>query len=516
MSRPLGIEQLSENDGLSTALAMLRRRWRVIVLIVVACTALAVVHHQRAAKTYNATASVAFRNSTLPTAALQVQDSGSGDPLRDAATEVLIARSQQVASMVQKQLNTRAGASQLLDLMKVQAAENADVLDISASTGDPAFSARLANAFANQYIQFKADTELKHIDAARQDLRQQIDALPASSPDRSGLEQSLQRLSELRSVAGGGANIIALASPPSTPAGAGIATTGVLGVVVGLALGFAIAFLLEAIDRRIKSLDELERAYRLPIIGRIPQSAFRHGRADERGEELEPYRILRSSLDLAAVTRDISTLLITSATSGEGKTTVAVDLAHAAALDGRQVVLAELDLRRPTFSEHLGTGFREGITLAFAAGTSPTEYLVEPFIDLPNFSVLPAGPLPPNPAELLGSATMREIIAELTPKDGILIIDSAPLNPVADTHALMNSGAISASLIVARLNKIKRDEVRDARAILARQAIEPLGLVVTGVRVPAGHGYERHRAPGTSPNGDVPRQRKLIGRRMSV
>jgi len=506
-------ERVHENDGLSAALTIFRRRWIIVVGVVIAVVAVAVLKHKSASKTYNATANVAFRNVTLPDAALQVQSGGSGDPVRDAATEAEIAHSQQVAAMVRKQLNTRSSPSTLLSDVKVEAADNADILNITANTADPVFSAKLANSFANQYIQFKASTETGQINAAEADLQAQINALPAGSSDRAGLQQSLQRLAQLRAVAGGGANIIGLASPPGSPAGTGLTTTVVLGTLLGLALALSLVFVLESLDRRVKSVEEFEREYRLPAIGTIPLSGFRSARAEERGEELEPYRILRSSLDLAAVTRDLDTLLVTSAIEGEGKTTVAVDLAHAMALDGRRVVLVELDLRRPTFSNHFGQNFRHGLTLALAGDMSPTEFLVEPFIELPNLSVLPAGPLPPNPAELLASAAVGDMLTSLAPKEGVLIVDAPPLNPVADTHELLISGAIKGPLIVARLNKTTRDQARHARAILARHMIEPVGIVVTGVRGGVGYGYEPHAAPEALLEDNGSRRRSTPSRR---
>jgi capsular exopolysaccharide synthesis family protein len=264
-------------------------------------------------------------------------------------------------------------------------------------------------------------------------------------------------------------------------------------------------------------VEEFEREYRLPAIATIPSTAFRSVRADERAEELEPYRILRSALDLASVTRELERLLVTSATEGEGKTTVAVDLAHAAALDGRRVVLVELDLRRPTFAKHFKLDFRNGLTMALASGVPASEFLVEPMADLPNFSVLPAGPLPPNPSELLGSAAVGEMLSDLSSKDGLLIVDAPPLNPVADTHALLASGSIHAPLIVARLNKTTRDEVRRARAILARHIIEPVGLVVTGVRAGAGYSYEPYQGTTSEPlNGDFRAGSRAAGRRLSI
>jgi len=197
-----------DGDGLAKTLTMLRNRWLIIVSVVLACVLIAVVHHERSAKSYSATASVAFQSGTLSDAALQVTPGGTAEPQREADTEVLIAHSPEVAQGVHRELHTPETAGELLDRVKVEAAPNADILNFVASSGEPRFSAQLANAFAEQYIAFRTRSGLAGIETAQEKLNQQIAALPAGSPERATQEQSLQRLGELRAVAGGGASII--------------------------------------------------------------------------------------------------------------------------------------------------------------------------------------------------------------------------------------------------------------------------------------------------------------------
>jgi polysaccharide biosynthesis transport protein len=477
-----------ENDTLAGVLRVLRRRWMVIVGVMLACLLVAAVKHARTVKSYQATASVAFQSGTLSDAALQVSPSGSSEPQREADTEVLVAHSSEVAQGVRRQLHLQDAPSELLSKVKVEAAPNANVLNLIASSGDPRESALLANAFAEQYIAFRARSELAGIGTAQSKLQQQISALAVGSPERAALQQSLQRLGELRAVAGGGANVIGLATAPGSPSGMGLATTLVIGLLIGLALSFSLVFLLESLDRRIKSIDEFERSYRLPALASIPQSVFGSRRAKERQGLLEPVRMLRSALDFAAVTHQLDTLLVTSAVPGEGKTTVAVDLAQAVALTGRHVVLVELDLRRPTFATHFKLS-SPGLMTALAYGEPLSEMLVEPFADLPNFSVLPAGPLPPNPSELLGTDRIAEVISELAQEGTTVIIDAPPLNPVADAQVLLNNPSIHAAIVVARVNRTTREEARLARSILDRHAVEPVGIVVTGLRDATRYGY---------------------------
>jgi capsular exopolysaccharide synthesis family protein len=491
------LEPAREGGGLLPALRVLRNRWTIVVGVLVVCVAIAAVRHERAAKSYVATANVVFQAGTLSESALQVTP-GTTEPLREADTEVLVAHSLEVAQAVRRQLRTSASAGELLEQVKVEAEPNANVLNIIASTDSPQISAQLANAFAQQYIAFRAKSELAGIETVEARLQQELGELPAGSVERTNLQQSLQRVSELRAVAGGGANIIGTATPPSAPAGSSLSTSIVIGGLIGLALAFSLVFLLESLDRRIKTVEEFEREYRLPALSGVPQSAFRSRRAAERTDMLEPYRILRSALDFAAVTRQLDTLMVTSAIQGEGKTTVSVDLAHAVALAGRRVVLAELDLRRPTFAEHFALDTHDGLTTALTAGTPLAELLIEPFTDVPNLSVLPAGRVPHNPSELLGSPRITELIAGLAAGVDIVILDAPPLNPVADAQVLLHSPAIHACLVVARASKTSREDARRARAILDRQMVEPVGLVITGLRESGRYGYSSYRGEDPS------------------
>lgn len=489
-SAPRGFgEPGGDRESLSAALDVLRRRWLLIVGVVFACVMASVVRYETSTSSYEATASVAFGNASLTESALQVSR-GSGDPERDAATQVLIASSREVAEGVRQQLESPASPDVLLGAVSVEAAPNANVIDITASTDNAFFSAGLANAFAEQYIATERRTQLAAIDAAQEDLQSQLRALPVDSPDRETLEQSISRLDQLRAVAGGSVQIISRASVPGSPSGMGLRTTIVLGGIIGLALAAALVFLLESLDRRVNSAEAFERAYRLPLLATVPQRSFKRGRAADRGRELEPYRILRSALDFVAVTRPLDTLMITSAISGEGKTTVSVDLAHAIALARRRVVLVELDLRQPTFAQHFALDPRRGITTALTGRADLDELLLQPLPQLPNLSVLPAGALPPNPSELLSSPAVSELLSEIAADDTMLVIDAPPLNPVADAQVLLNLPAIQAALLVARLGRTTRDQVHEARAILDRHMLQPVGLVVTGVRAPGRSGYD--------------------------
>jgi receptor protein-tyrosine kinase len=478
-------------DTLSHALGIVRRRWIIVAISVVACIAAALGQRELSAAEYEAAVSVVFGSPTLSDSALQVSRSGS-DPERDAATNVLIAESQEVAEAVRRQLNSTVPAGTLRDQIRVEAEENADVLKITATDGDPERAATLANAFAAEYIRFKARSDTDSIDAAEADLRRQLDALPRRATERRSLEDSLERLAALRSVASGDARLLGRATVPTAAAGIGGVQLVALGTILGLAVGLILVFLLESIDRRINDVEGFEREYRLGALAGIPEASFRFAKAERRADALEPYRILRSTLEFARVSRELDVIIITSAVPGEGKTTVAVDLAHAIALTNESVTLVELDLRRPTFSQHLDVDPARGVTDALL-GNEPASFLLQtPFPSLPNFTVMAAGRLPPNPSELLGTPATTELLTELASGSRTVIVDAPPLLPVADSHVLLNHARIDSALLVARIGLTTRDEVRRARAILDRHPLQPLGLVVTGIPDAERYGYHAY------------------------
>jgi capsular exopolysaccharide synthesis family protein len=476
----------------TAALDVLRRRWLVFAGLALTGAVAATIAYESSASLYTASASVALQSGTLREVGLGLPAAAGNEEQRELNTEALSVRSPEVARAVAQALHGTLAPGALLAAVTSEPIPGANVLRITATTRHPRESARLANAFAEQYIAVRVRTQLAEIAAVQQRLSAEVLALAPNSPERAALRQSLQRLTADRAFVGEGAQIVALAALPRSPAGLGLLAWAAIGAASGLALALIVVFLLETLDRRVKTLEEFEREYRLPVLAAIPQSAFASASAGQRRELLEPQRILRTAIDFAAITRELDTILVTSAAVAEGKTTVAVDLAHAVALAGRSVALVELDLRHPTFTSQFDVNLRGGLTHALARGSDVQELLVEPFPDLPNLQVLFSGPLPPNPSELIASPKIGELIGALAWERDLVIIDSPPLNPVADAQILLDNPAIHAVLVVARAGRATREEVRRARAMLDRHLAEPLGLVVTGLRDVGRHGYESY------------------------
>ena len=232
-----------DSEGLAKSVAMLRNRWLIVVGVVAACVLISIVHHERGAKSYSATANVAFQSGTLSDSALQVSPSGTAEPQREADTEVLIAHSPEVAQGVRRRAAYDGASERTAERSEGRSSAQRRRPERRRHHGRSTRSARLANAFAEQYIAFRTRSQLAGIETAQEKLTQQIAALPAGSAERATLEQSLQRLGELRAVAGGGANIIGLATPVAKPTGPSLTSTILVGLLIGLAIAFSLVFL---------------------------------------------------------------------------------------------------------------------------------------------------------------------------------------------------------------------------------------------------------------------------------
>jgi capsular exopolysaccharide synthesis family protein len=485
----LRFEPERERDSVAYALGVLRRRWMVVVAAVAICLAAGfVIAGVKSNNNYDSTTRVLFGTSALSDAALQVNR--ISDPEREAATNVLLAGSEAVAAEVRRRLGLSTSTADLLSKVQVEAEQNANVLRITATDSNPRQAAALANAFATEFMAFRAQGDRQSIQGAERDLQTQLAALPVGAPERQDVRNSLQRLASLRALANGDARVIARGDVPTSSSSLGLPEVLALAVIIGLALGLVAALIVESMDKRIADVASFEREYRMRALAVVPQKAFRRGLRSGSGD-LEPFRILRTAVDFARVTRPVRTVMVTSAVRGEGKTSVAIGLAQAIALSGRSVILVELDLRHPSLARTFGMADSGGVTNALL-GSDPNDLLQRPLRELPDLEVLAAGVLPPNPAELLEAPALDSMLNSLL-QDGkkTLVIDAAPLLPVADAQILLNKPAVDASVIVARQGVTTRDHARRARLVLEGHAAAPIGLVVTGhaARDVYGYGY---------------------------
>ena len=432
----------AETPGLVRALRVLRERWWVVVLCPIVALAVAVVYVERQPKQYTATTKLQFVSNSLPSQVAGVAGEQTIDPEGVKATNVQLVTTPPVAALVVKSLKLKMTPAELLDEVSASNPQNDYIVDVTATDQDPQLAAEIANGFAEQYVIYSEAQNVGQLVRGEQLINRKAEELPASDTvDRANLRGLYQKLLLLQSVQTGNAHVVSTATAPGSPSSPKKKSTALIALIVGLLLGIGIAFVLNLIDRRVKSWEEFEELYGVPALASIPRLPRRPRTPREIELTLEPFRILHNGLSLLPHTHPVKTVLVTSAVSGEGKTSVALGLARAAAQSERQVILVEADLRRPSLEQRLDLDRSPlGITSALHSGEDPLQLLRAPIAGLEAFlRLLPSGPIPLNATSLMDPVRLAEIFDALTTHAELVIIDSAPLLPVADTRVLLDA-----------------------------------------------------------------------------
>lgn len=468
----------------------------MVVIAMIGGAAIAFAVAATSTKQYTAESNLLIRQSNLQTLIDPSAAQNSEDPARVSATNLLLVTSTAVAKNVQAALKTSESPGDLIDQISASANPDADIITIQATDPSPSRAARLANAFADQFVAFERAQSQQQAQAGASRLRTEIAALPAgSTAERAQLVQALRSVLALQAVTTGDATAVDTAAAPSSASSPNLKRAPILGLLAGLAIGLAAVFLSDLFDRRIKTIEEFETAYELRAIGSLPRLARPHLATSP--EFLESFRILRSALSYLGGEADSRTVLVTSAVSGEGKTTVAAGLAYATALAGHQVVLIEADLRRPSFQKQFGFEkqfdlglYKAGLTNVLVGGAAVEDVLYTPIDGLNTLKIIPSGPFSPHPSDLLMRPEMALVVEDLARQADLVVIDSPPLLPVADAQVLLAQPVIDACLVVGRTYMTTRDQARRCRAVLERERVDKAALVVVGGHESADYSYE--------------------------
>ena len=290
-------------------------------------------------------------------------------------------------------------------------------------------------------------------------------------------------------------------------------------LLVGLILGVTLAFIREGLDRTIKTAEDIENQITVPTLAVIPlgiRSRGRYGRYFARdvqkvaangnlpltvlkapGSEMaESFRVLRTSILLSSSPHPPQVVLVSSAHPGEGKTFASVNLALALAQRGGRVLLVDADLRKPTVLKALGLpdGRARGLSTILAGGHD-IDQAIQLFTALPNLSVLPSGPIPPNPAELVSSPAMAGLLGDLRQRFEHIVLDSPPLLLVTD--GVLLSTLADGVLLVVESGNTSRGALHRVRRILDRAGANTLGAVLNKLDdQPDGYYSSRYRYYG--------------------
>ncbi len=511
------------NDTLEPLLFVLRRRWGMILVCVLLGLAASVALSQLQQSEYTASASILFRDPGIDQELFGFSVSlPNTDQASQAATNMALVSLPTVASRTAAALHMSRSA--VSSAISVSGVGQANIGQINATDPDPVLAARIANAYAQQYVLFSQEADRAKVSGAQELVQKQLQALPPAERYGTvgqGLQTRANELMELSALQIGNAQVVQPADVPTSPSAPNTKRNAVIGTLVGLLLGLGLAFLAERFDRRIRDSSALEDAYGVAVLGAVPFSralatarveprsgasaeAFAFQRARLRyfnvdhdvqavatprleprsGTSADAFGLLRARLRYFNVDHDVQSLLVTSALPDEGKTTIAVNLAIAEAVAGStKTVLVEADLRCPRLERRLGLGPGPGLTeiLARNANLDAAVRCVHVRGAHSNngasaaFSLITAGGLPPNPVGLLESRGMADLLSALSEQFDLVILDTPPPSVVPDAIPLMR--LVTGVVIVACKNVITRDAARQLREQLNNLQAPVLGVV---------------------------------------
>ena len=488
----------------------------VISIVVVALLAAAVIV-ATAQKQYVATADIAI--SPVSANDDTFQGFSVFHQSLDGSSVVVTAARVFDAPQIRVPARVAMGADGIGTSVAITPLSQSDIIAIEATADSASKSAKAASKFAQSVVASRSALFQSELNSRTAVLRAQIAAIPLDQ--RSGNFQYAtlaQRLATLNTYRGFGdptVKVAALATVPAGPSWPRPKLTFAVALIASLLLGCGLAVLLEFFNPKVAREDELVLEQRLPILARIPRmrknvvNRYLTGRRPLPASAWKGYRVLRAVLTTAGPDGGLPrSILITSASPGDGKTMTAANLAITLAAADLRVVLVDGDLHRPAAAVMFSRAPRgDGLAGVLSGQQAVRDALTEsPY---PGLSLLLAHRDPAVRANLMGERRIKALLAELRPFADVVIVDSPPLPEVAE--ALEMAAAVDTVLICARLGNTRRDKLNQLREMLSRRGIAPAGFVLTSRLVSdQGGAYEEayagaapHAPSRASGNGDV-------------
>ena len=448
--------------------------------------------------------------------------------------------SRDTATTVAGKINYTGTADDLLRHVNVTSRAGEDFVSVTAKAPSGREAAVIANAFAAEFASLINDAFSSRLDEALRFSKRQLAQLPRSALKQiagQNLSDQVARLEVTRQVPPTIAQQVDPAVVPSSPSSPKPVRNAIGAFILSLLLAIGLAFALERFDRRLKRPEEVEELYGAPLLAVLPHAggpaaAPAHGEVTLGAAFREPFRVLRTNIELATLDAPARTIVVSSALPGEGKSTVVRNLALAFREAGRRVAVVEGDLRQlaPLFGSSAGRGLTEvlrheatldEVTVQIGSSIPGFDELVRlnarPGVDAgPNgaggangssngsnghaaavagrgaLSLLHRGAPPSNPPAVLASDRVREVLDELRATYDVVLIDSAPLLTVTDTVPLLRYA--DAAIFVSRLGTTTRETAKRLVEVLARVPdVHLLGVVANDLSrlEAAGYGYSQ-------------------------
>ncbi len=485
--------------NLRTYVLVLRRHIHWVLAFTILAVAASVAYTKVEKKEYSATAQLLAQPSsgTVPIAGTQQTISPT-----DVLTDLQLIAGAPVKAKVAKELGFSPAVSASED-------GQTNVINLTATASTPALAERVANIYARTFVNYQRTNAVNALTAAESQIQSQINSIgrqlapliaqkaPTSATNgqisaltsqQTALQEQLTQLELAGSQSPGGVEVTSLAVPPTSPSSPKPLQTAFIALVIGLLLGVAAAFAIEYFDDKVYGKEEAERlSGGVPVLAIIPRvKSWKNTRRPMVITEIDPfspvteaYRSLRTSLQFARQDTGRKTILVTSAAGAEGKTSTVTNLGIVLSKAGERVVVVGCDLRRPRLGTFFGLSEIPGFTSILLSPGDIRDDLRDALQSIPScpgLALLGTGPIPPNPAELLASDKAAEIFRVLATGFDVILIDSAPLLPVADAQILANLS--DTVLLVVMAGKTTRVEVERATELLNQVGSRPAGIIL--------------------------------------
>ncbi|MCL2848445.1 MAG: polysaccharide biosynthesis tyrosine autokinase, partial [Micrococcales bacterium] len=445
-------------------LTSIRKRWGWVIMPLILVTVAVGLVSMREAKVYTATA-VLFVSMNTGRTATDLAQGSQFTQSQMASFQALATMPTQLEPVVEELGLTDVTPNQLARYIHVSAPSGKVLLYIHADAGNPDTAQRLANAVADQ------------------------------------LAVTIEELSPEATEGGPTmvARVVDRARAPQHPSAPDTRRNVAAGAFAGLLLGLLGAVLRDVLDTRVRTDRDLEMAVDVPLFGSVVGSGVKRKGSQARvlridGPQSEDIRRIRANLQMAGRVDECQTFVFSSALPGEGKSFCATHIASAFAAAGSRVLLIDGDLRRPTVAKYLGLAGHAGLTEVLL-GRARFSELCQQYA--PNLAVLTSGAVPPNPAELLSSRAFEDLIAMVSQHFEVVVVDSPPLLPVADTVAI--SRVATGVVLVVDVTKTRRAQVAQSVASIRLGGGRVIGAVLnrtkTGAVGASAYGSYSSRSP---------------------
>jgi capsular exopolysaccharide synthesis family protein len=381
-------------------------------------------------------------------------------------------------------------AAEILSRISARAVTNTALVELSAEGPSPAEARRLADDVANAFVVYEQSGARANSESQQSKLRDQITGLSrqisqlqakASTPAireqldslrgaRSTLQTQLSNVIANGIEQGGSVRVAAPSTASSIPVRPRPMLNLLAGILLGILAGAGLSWLRLRLDRGLHGPEEVEELMGAPVLASVP---VRKRFSNDDPVLGEAFDVLRANIAFLSHDQPLQVLTMSSFNPREGKTSTSTGLAFAAGRGGMTVVLVDADIRTRTLTERLGYADAPGLTNVVVGAVSLEEALIEL---APGVSLLPAGPMPPNPPSLLSSARMRELLDELRSQFSLVVLDSPPVAHLADASILasISDGVV----VVARVGVTDREDLVNAAANLRHSPTPIIGVVL--------------------------------------